>query len=192
MSDGIIQLVADGPGKKLDTEELVVGANTVHRERMQVTGASALEIARVMNVHPASGDYALAVRQAPTPDIINREFLTEFALTNTLISDGLVPPGSHIVLKGLAVGLSFFSLVGVSCRIGFGAVTLPTLPIFAAGVNGMIQSHGGFGPGSGVVLGFAGDVIAEGGDGEELRMTNSAPTSTETLQVTMQYYVATP
>ena len=47
MSDAYIQLPADSTGKKVDTEELTVGANTVERERVQIAGASALQIAPV-------------------------------------------------------------------------------------------------------------------------------------------------
>lgn len=48
--------------KKADTEQLLVGANTVERERIEVVGAAAAEVARVLNANPASTDYALAVR----------------------------------------------------------------------------------------------------------------------------------
>jgi hypothetical protein len=62
VADGFIQLAADGPGKKADTEELVVGANTVHRERIQLAGAAAAAIAAVKNGDPAVGDYGLIAR----------------------------------------------------------------------------------------------------------------------------------
>jgi hypothetical protein len=51
--------------KLLDTESLVVGANTVHRERTQIAGDAAAAIAKVTNADPAGGDYALAVRTIP-------------------------------------------------------------------------------------------------------------------------------
>lgn len=63
--DSFVQVPPDDPtGKKLDTESLVVGANTVHRERMELAGAAALEIARILNADPAGADYGLVVRQA--------------------------------------------------------------------------------------------------------------------------------
>ncbi len=65
MADQFIGLPVDGIGKKLDTEELTVGSNTVQRERNQIAGASALEIAEVANTDPGSTDYALVVREAP-------------------------------------------------------------------------------------------------------------------------------
>lgn len=62
MADGIVQLAPDGTGKKMDTEELTVGANTVHRERVQIAGATAAALAKVLNADPASADYGLVVR----------------------------------------------------------------------------------------------------------------------------------
>ncbi len=46
----------------LDAESLTVSALTVKRERYQIAGASALEIARVVATNPAATDYGLAVR----------------------------------------------------------------------------------------------------------------------------------
>jgi hypothetical protein len=34
MADGLVQVPADSTGKKIDTSELTVGANTVERQRM--------------------------------------------------------------------------------------------------------------------------------------------------------------
>jgi hypothetical protein len=44
--DSFIQVPADSVGKKVDTDQVVVGANTVQRQRVQVTGAGATDIAR--------------------------------------------------------------------------------------------------------------------------------------------------
>ena len=57
--------------KKLDSESLTVGSNTVERERIQVAGSVALEVAVVKNANPANNDYGLVVRdlgqRAATP-----------------------------------------------------------------------------------------------------------------------------
>jgi hypothetical protein len=47
MSDSFIQVPVDAGGKKVDTETLTVGVNTIQRQRVQVTGAAATDIARV-------------------------------------------------------------------------------------------------------------------------------------------------
>jgi hypothetical protein len=47
MSDSFIQVPADAGGKKVDAETLVVGANTVQRQRVQPAGATATDVGRV-------------------------------------------------------------------------------------------------------------------------------------------------
>lgn len=47
MADSYVQLDTDGSGKKLDTENLTVGAESVHRERIQIAGSAATAIAPV-------------------------------------------------------------------------------------------------------------------------------------------------
>jgi len=66
MADGTIQLPAEGTGKKLDTEQLTVGANTVQRERFEISGAAAAEIARVLNTDPTGSEYAIIARLLET------------------------------------------------------------------------------------------------------------------------------
>ncbi len=46
MANSFIQVPVDAGGKKVDADQLVVGANTVQRQRIQVTGAGATDIAR--------------------------------------------------------------------------------------------------------------------------------------------------
>jgi len=52
--------------RKLDSESLAVGLNTVERERMQLAGALAAEIARVLNAAPVGTDYGLVTRNIPS------------------------------------------------------------------------------------------------------------------------------
>lgn len=47
MANNFIQMPANGAGEKVDTESLVVGANTVNRERVQIAGDDATDIAPV-------------------------------------------------------------------------------------------------------------------------------------------------
>lgn len=47
MADSYIQLPPQSTGEKMDTEEITVGANDVHRERIQVAGAGDTDIAAV-------------------------------------------------------------------------------------------------------------------------------------------------
>lgn len=63
MSDEILKVREPVTGtRKLDVEELIVGANTVLRERLQLTGALAAQINAILNVDPSDTDYGLVVR----------------------------------------------------------------------------------------------------------------------------------
>ena len=66
MADSFVQVPPDGSGKKLDSEQLVVGSDTVQRERMQIAGAIAAAIAGVLNADPAGSEYALLARLIET------------------------------------------------------------------------------------------------------------------------------
>ena len=79
MADGTIGLPLDGPGKKLDTEQLVVSTETVQRERMQVAGKADVEIAEVRQTDPTALDGGLVTRPAP-PDNGHIDFVTSVNL----------------------------------------------------------------------------------------------------------------
>jgi hypothetical protein len=64
LADSFIQVPPDSTGKLVDAEQLTVGANTVQRQRHEITGASASEVARVVNAQPAGTEYGLVVREA--------------------------------------------------------------------------------------------------------------------------------
>ena len=69
MTDSYVQVAPDSTGKKLDTENLTVGSDSVHRQRTEITGASALEIARVKSTSPLVDDYGLVVRALGPSDV---------------------------------------------------------------------------------------------------------------------------
>lgn len=88
MSDGFIGI--DEPtsiDKKADTEELTVGANTVHRERIEVTGAAADEIAVVTDTTPASDAFGLVVRAAGTTPVSGTVTANLSATDNAVLDD---------------------------------------------------------------------------------------------------------
>lgn len=65
MSNSFIAVVESGvPTKKVDTEQLVVGIETVERERMQIAGVGAGDIAIVQSIDPVGTEKALVVRPA--------------------------------------------------------------------------------------------------------------------------------
>jgi hypothetical protein len=64
MADQVIILPVDSSGKKVDTTELTVGANTVERQRINVADpVNPAGLGGVINTTPASTDYGLEVRE---------------------------------------------------------------------------------------------------------------------------------
>jgi hypothetical protein len=59
-------LIPGSPDLKFDAETLTVGANTVLRERVEITGSGAAEIARVLDSAPAGTEHALVTRNIPS------------------------------------------------------------------------------------------------------------------------------
>lgn len=102
MADGTIQIPPDSTGKKLDTESLTVGANTVQRQRVQIAGVSDVAIAAIASDEPATHEQALCVRLT-RPASGNRASATNCpALTTTTI---IAAPGAgfHSRLFWLAI-----------------------------------------------------------------------------------------
>ncbi len=123
------------------------------------------------------------------PNIIRREYMTTDAETNNVII-ATVPPGSHIVITAISVVASASGSTTPQVRIGFGGASVPTEPLTGTSVIGMVLSHPGIAAGSGVVEGNGSGVIAVGGDGEELRITNDVPTGGQ-ITVVVSYFVST-
>lgn len=95
----------------LDAEGLTVSSVAVKRERMQVTGAAAAEIARVINALPVGTEYALVTRDLPL--LADGSYLASAARTTTQTQGDQVNPGH----KGIAVILDM-------TVVGTGSVTL--------------------------------------------------------------------
>lgn len=136
MGDSSIGLPADGPGKKLDTEQLTTGAGTVERERMQVAGAAAGEILRVVDTDPAGTDHGVVTRDAPPISPI-LDALSSANLAN----------GASVDLDGTTIGAAKTGKllrVTVGCSVACkweiktrdGAVLVTKAVLFTSGVSG--------------------------------------------------------
>jgi hypothetical protein len=70
VADQVVQVAVDGAGKKIDTSELTVGANTVERQRVNISDpTTAAAHTAVMNTAAAGTEYGAVVRPAnPFPD----------------------------------------------------------------------------------------------------------------------------
>ena len=136
MSNSYIGLPTDGAGKRLDTEQLTVGAETVQRERLQIAGVAAAEIARVDDTDPLGSDHALLVR--PTAAILPR---TEYTFSAGLaagavasLDSSVIPAGKVGKLLQLAVSSSVAAVWVVKTRDG-GVETIRAT-LYTSGVTG--------------------------------------------------------
>ena len=96
------------PDKNLDTEQVTTSQGAVERERVQITGAGASEIARVQNSEVTGPEMGMVVRP------INAGF-------NSLVSGGKVvsnTPGTPVPLVGSSTPCRH---VTVSCLPGNGS-----------------------------------------------------------------------
>lgn len=95
----------------LDAEGLTVSAVAVKRERMQLAGAAAAEIARIINALPVGTEYAVVTRDLPL--LAEVSYLASAARTTTQTQGDQTNPGH----KGIAVTLDVTSA-------GTGSITL--------------------------------------------------------------------
>lgn len=121
------------------------------------------------------------------PNIQSAEYITTGAQTNDNILP-VISAGTIYVIVGITVAASKDNTVNTSVRIGFGASAVPTQGSSGAdAVTKVVLSHPGLAPGSGMIKGNGAGIVGIGGDGEELRITNSAPT-TGSIVVQVDYY----
>lgn len=119
------------------------------------------------------------------PNVVSASARITGSNTDAALSPGTVNSGTKIVITRLTVNISNATTINVGVKIGFGASTIPADN--TTGVAGVIVDNDGFPPGGGVNVGDGSGIIAIGGDGEELRITNDAPTS-GTIHVSYSYF----
>lgn len=112
------------------------------------------------------------------PNIVSLEAAYTAATTNEPIIT--VGAGVRIVVTQIQVTADNANTVDVGVRIGFGATTTPT-------TTGVVLSHPGIAPGSGVSRGDGSGILGIGADGEDLRITSEVPT-TGSIRVVVSYY----
>ena len=117
------------------------------------------------------------------PNLQSSEYFTSGAATD----DNILPAisaGTIYVITGITVTCSAANATSPSVRIGFGATTVPAQGATNAdAVAKVVLSHPGIAPGSGIVKGHNGGIVGIGGDGEELRITCTTPTTSMIIQV---------
>lgn len=119
------------------------------------------------------------------PNIVTASVRLTGSNTDAAIIAGTIAAGTKVVVTRLTVTISNATTVNVGIKIGFGASTLAADS--TSGAAGILIDSDGFPPGGGVNIGDGSGIIGIGADGEELRITNDAPTS-GAIHVTVSYF----
>jgi hypothetical protein len=112
------------------------------------------------------------------PNIVTVRANYTSAQTNTAIIT--VGAGVAIVVTRCSAVIANSCIVDVSVRIGLGTSTTPT-------TTGVILSHPGIAPGSGVIEGNGSGTLGAGASNDDLRITSTVPTG-GSLDVVVSYY----
>jgi len=120
----------------------------------------------------------LPVRQQ-NPDVVTvRANVTGAQTDAALVSVG---PGSRIVVTRCSISVANNVTADPSCVIGFGSASTPS-------TSGVLFAHPGMVAGGHYPEGNGGGDLGKGADGEDVRITNSAPTG-GSFDVVLSYYV---
>ena len=116
----------------------------------------------------------------------------EYNTTALATNDNILPAisaGTIYVTTGGYVVIDEATTIGVSCRIGYGAASVPAEGASQAdGVAGVLFSHPGMVPGAKYPFDIEGPVA--GADGEEVRITCEGPTSGKLTVVWRGYTIS--
>lgn len=99
-----------------------------------------------------------------------------------------IATGTKYGITRISIYLDAAATVSTAVRLGFGTASVPTLGASQAdAVDDILCYHPGLIPGGGFQIGDGSGLIGVGGDGAELRITNSVPTG-GTLVVSVTYF----
>lgn len=112
------------------------------------------------------------------PNIITLEAAYTAAQTDTAIVT--IGSGTKIVVTQIQAMCDNANTVDVGFRIGFGTANTPT-------TTGVVLTHPGVAPGSGISRGDGSGIIGIGADNEDLRLTSEVPT-TGSLRILVSYF----
>lgn len=134
----------------------------------------------------SSGDTGLLLTNtAGVPFVIGghpniQTIRANYAIAQTDTAIVTIAAGLKIVVTRISITASNANTVSVSAVAGFGLVNTPA-------TTGVLIAHPGIAAGSGVVEGTGAGMLGVGADGEDLRITSSAPT-TGSIDVVVSYY----
>ena len=144
MADGTVGLAVDGVGKKIDTTEVIVGANTVERQRIQIAGSGPTDLALVT----ATGDLMVAIRgtvpMASVPALNNwGQALSAVAGSTVTINSVTAIAGYRI--KGMVchgTGDGYFTIQVASVTVLSGRIRVAAPVLVLTLPNGIVVSAG--------------------------------------------------
>lgn len=112
------------------------------------------------------------------PNIVTLEAAYTAAQTDAAIVT--IGAGLKIVVTEIEALCDNANTVNVACRVGFGTANTPT-------TTGVVLTHPGIAPGTGVVRGNGSGILGVGADNEDLRITCGVPT-TGSIRILVSYY----
>lgn len=112
------------------------------------------------------------------PNIITFEAAYTSAQTDASIVT--ISTGNKIVVTEVEALCDNANTVNVGVRVGFGTASTPT-------TTGVVLTHPGIAPGSGVVRGNGSGILGVGADNEDLRVTSQVPTG-GSLRILVSYF----
>lgn len=123
MADQFIQVPPQSTGLKLDTSELTVGANTVERERINISDPTTdVGLARVENSTPGASDYGL----------VTRPILPALPAGSNVIGHVIADSGSTTVVTG---NVTAVQATGTNLHVVVD--TAPTTAVTNAGLSNL-------------------------------------------------------
>lgn len=112
------------------------------------------------------------------PNVVTLEAAYTAAQTDVAIIT--IAGGLKIIVTQIQALCDNANTVDVGMRVGFGATTTPT-------TTGVVLTHPGIAPGSGVSRGDGSGILGAGADGEDLRITSEVPSS-GSLRILVSYF----
>lgn len=169
---------ADDAGFTIGTSKVMVGGGVAvaHGSNPDVADANDA-VALLTNRH------RIPFTLGGHPNIVSAEYFTSGAITDDNILPAIAA-GTIYVITSITVACSNANATSPSVRIGFGTASVPAQGATNAdAVSKVVLSHPGIPPGGGMVKGNGQGIVGIGGDGEELRITCTTPTTSLIVQV---------
>ncbi len=139
MADSVIQVPTDDVGKKVDTSQLVVGANTVERQRIVIgdnTGTATFAL--VTSASAQAGDAGLVV-MPKTATVVLAAGTSNFGTLNnvsaTVVVAGTVSLGAGTANIGTINNISATVTVSGTVSLGASTANIGTINNISAGVS---------------------------------------------------------